>query len=73
MVDKGRKIFGRLKRHWKDDIVLATGSTMNKDSRGQRKKEDSGRRLLPAVEKHSLKQNRIRQQWPLHNGIIRVI
>ena len=56
VVDKGRKIFGRLKRHWKDDIVLATGSTMNKDSRGQRKKEDSGRRLLPAVEKHSLKQ-----------------
>ena len=31
---------------------------MDKDSKGQRKMEDSGGGLLPAVEGHSLKQNR---------------
>ena len=32
---------------------------MDKDSKGQRKMEDSGGGLLPAVEGHSLEQNRI--------------
>ena len=32
---------------------------MDKDSKGQRKLEDSGRVLLPAVKGHSLEQNRI--------------
>ena len=31
---------------------------MDKDSKGQRKMEDSGRGLLPAMEGHSLEQNR---------------
>ena len=31
---------------------------MDKDSKGQRKIEDSGGGLLPAVERHSLEQNR---------------
>ena len=34
---------------------------MDKDSKGQRKLEDSGGGLLPAVEGHSLEQNRIEQ------------
>ena len=32
---------------------------MDKDSKGQRKMEDSGGRLLPAVEGHRIKQIRI--------------
>ena len=32
---------------------------MDEDSKGQRKMEDSGGGLLPAVEGHSLEQNRI--------------
>ena len=32
---------------------------MDKDSKGQRKLEDSGGELLPAVEGHGLEQNRI--------------
>ena len=32
---------------------------MDKDSKGQRKMEDAGGELLPAVEGHSLEQNRI--------------
>ena len=32
---------------------------MDKDSKGQRKLEDSGEGLLPAVEGHSLEQSRI--------------
>ena len=35
---------------------------MDKDSKGQRKLEDSGRGLLPAVEGHSLEKNRIEQK-----------
>ena len=32
---------------------------MDKDSKGERKMEDSGRGLLPTVEGHSLEQNKI--------------
>ena len=32
---------------------------MDKDSKGQRKSQDSGGGLCPAVEGHSLEQNRI--------------
>ena len=35
-------------------IIIITGSGMDKDSKGQRKMEDSGGGLLPAVEGHSL-------------------
>ena len=34
---------------------------MDKDSKGQRKMEDSGGRLIPAVEGHSLEQKSIEQ------------
>ena len=37
----------------------ATGSGMDKDSKGQRKLEDSGGGLLPSVVGRSLEQNRI--------------
>ena len=37
-----------------DGTTGATGSGMDKDSKGQRQLEDSGRQLLPAVEGHSL-------------------
>ena len=39
---------------------------MDKDSKGQRKMEESGGGLLPAVEGHSLEQNRIEQVFCLH-------
>ena len=43
---------GRPKRLWRDCGV--TGSGMNTDSKGQRKMDDTGGGLLPAVEGHSL-------------------
>ena len=51
---KGVRSVGSPKSRWRDDIVGATGSGMDKDSKGQRKLEDSGGGLLPAVEGHSL-------------------
>ena len=51
MADKGCKI------SWKAKMSLEKrycGSGMDKDSKGQRKLEDSGGGLLPAVEGHSL-------------------
>ena len=54
---KGVRSSGRAKRRWRHDG--ATGIGMDKDSKGQRKLEDTGGRLLPAVEGHSLKQNKI--------------
>ena len=39
--------------------LWATQSGVDKDSKGQRKLEGSGGGLLPAVEGHSLEQNRI--------------
>ena len=44
----------RPKGRWRDDFFGATGSGMDKDSKGQRKTEGSGGGLLPAVEGHSL-------------------
>ena len=46
-------------RSWRDDIVGQQGA----DTKEQRKIEDSGGGLLPAVEGHSLQQNRIKQNW----------
>ena len=37
----------------------ATGNGMNKNNKGQRKLEGSGKQLLPAVEGHSLEKNRV--------------
>ena len=48
------------KMNWKtkvlfeNDIVRATGSSIDKDSEGQRKLKDSGGRLLLVVKEHSL-------------------
>ena len=39
--------------------LWATGNGMDKGSKGQRKSEDSGGGLLPAVEGHSPEYNRI--------------
>ena len=39
---------------------------MDEDSKGQRKLEDSGGGLLPAVEGHSLEKNRIEYSQELH-------
>ena len=41
------------KRRWRDDIV-GQRCSVDKESKGQRKLEDSGGGLLPAVEGHSL-------------------
>ena len=49
--EKGVRSVGRPKRRWRDDIVGATGSGMDKDSKGQRKLVDSGGgRTQPTIE-----------------------
>ena len=65
MLLEDQNVVGRPKRRWKTKTVVCetTGTTdsgMDKDSKGQRKLEDSGGGLLPAVEGHSVEQNRIR-------------
>ena len=54
MADKGCKISRKTKTSLKRRHSGATGNGMDKDSKGQRKMEDSGGGLLPAVEGHSL-------------------
>ena len=39
---KGVRSVGKPKRRWVDDVVGATGSSVDKDSKGQRKFEESG-------------------------------
>ena len=51
---EGVRSVERPKSRWRDDIFGATRSGMDEDSKGQKKREDSGGGLLPAVEGHSL-------------------
>ena len=51
---EGVRSIGRPKRRWRDDIVGQQRSGMDEDSKGQRKMEDTGGGLFPAVEGHSL-------------------
>ena len=50
---KGVRSVGRPKRRWRDDIVWAAGSGVDKDSKGQGKMVNSGGGLRPAVDGHS--------------------
>ena len=54
MADKGCKISQKAKTSLERRHSGVTGSGMDKDSKGQRKLEDSSGGLLPAVEGHSL-------------------
>ena len=54
VADKGCKISWKTKTSLERRHCGATGSGMDKDSKGQRKLEDSGGGLHPAVEGHSL-------------------
>ena len=54
MVDKECKISRKTKTSLERRLCGATGSGMDKDSKGQRKMADSSGGLLPAVEGHSL-------------------
>ena len=54
MADRGCKISRKTKTSLERRHCGATKSCMDKDSKGQRKMEDSGGGLLPAVEGHSL-------------------
>ena len=53
-----------LKISWRTKFLLeiwhcgAAENNVDKDSKGQRQQEDSGERLVPAVEGYSLEQNR---------------
>ena len=49
VADKGCKISRKTKTSMERWHCVATGSSMDKDSKGQRKTEDSGGGLLPAV------------------------
>ena len=49
---KGVRSVGRPKRRWRDDIVGQQGAVLT--SKGQRKLEDSGGGLLPALERLSI-------------------
>ena len=54
MADKGYKISWKTKTSLERTHCGATLSSLDKHSKGQRKLEDSGGGLLPAVEGHSL-------------------
>ena len=51
---KGVRSVGRPNRRWRDDIVGQQGEVWTRTEKGQRKLENTGGGLLPAVEGHSL-------------------
>ena len=54
MTGEGCKISRKTEMSLERGRCLATGSGEDKDSKGQRKMEDSGGGLLPAVEGHRI-------------------
>ena len=61
VADKVFKISWKTKTSLEKCHCGATGSSVDKDRKGQREMEDSGGGLLPAAEGHSPEKNRIAQ------------
>ena len=57
MTDKGRTISWKTETSLERLHCVATGSGMDKDSKGQRKLKDSGGGLLPAERRYSAEEN----------------
>ena len=65
---KGVRSAGRPTRRWRYDTVGQRGAVWTRIAK-DRKMEDSGRGLLPAVEGHSLEQNRIEAAISLSHSL----